>query len=160
MTVLKVAAAANKDDADVHELQLKKEMEELAIVCAKQRLDKRIVFEREKEEIKKRQMEAKASALEASKQAKVDLKLKEAKEKAEAFNKKCESAYFHTNSVSLLSIFGYFLHVIYSVMPNMLKRRLFFCRFVRIMLRVVNMDHLDHPSIMVHPSHLFCQPQC
>ena len=39
------------------------------------------MFEREKADIKKRQLEAKASASEASKIAKVDLKLKEANAK-------------------------------------------------------------------------------
>ena len=93
---------------------------------AKQRLDERIVFERGKEEIKKRQMETKSSAMEVLKQAKVNLKLKEAKEKAEAFNKKRESAYFHSNTVSVLPFFCYFLHVICLLLPNMQKSRLFF----------------------------------
>jgi hypothetical protein len=61
------------------------------------------VFEREKADIKKRQLEAKASASEASKIAKVDLKLKEANARAELFNKRKDTAYYHLNAVCLLS---------------------------------------------------------
>ena len=61
------------------------------------------MFEREKADIKKRQLEAKASASEASKIAKVDLKLKEAKNRADIFEKRRETAYYHSNAVSLLS---------------------------------------------------------
>ena len=63
------------------------------------------MFEREKAEIKKRQLEAKASASEASKKAKVNLKLKEANARAELFNKRKNTAYYHLNAVCLLSFF-------------------------------------------------------
>ena len=53
MAVLRVTAALNRDDNNVRKLQLKKEMEELTITRAKQRLDEKIVFEREKADIKK-----------------------------------------------------------------------------------------------------------
>ena len=105
MTILKVTAASNKDDNTLRRLELKKEMEELAITRAKQRLEEKILFEREKAEIKKRQFEAKASASEASKKAKVDLKLKEANAKSELFEKRKNTAYYHSNAVRLLSYF-------------------------------------------------------
>ena len=53
MAILRVTAESNRDDNNVRKLELKKEMEELAITRAKQRLEEKIVFEREKEEIKK-----------------------------------------------------------------------------------------------------------
>ena len=81
MALLKVTAASNREDANVRKLELNKEMEELAITRAKQRIEEKIVFEREKADIKKRQLEAKASASEASKIAKVYLNLKEANAK-------------------------------------------------------------------------------
>ena len=105
MSILKITAASNREDANVRKLELKKEMEELAITRAKQRLEEKILFEREKAEIKKRQFEAKASASEASKKAKVDLKLKEANAKSELFEKRRETAYYHSNAVRLLWYF-------------------------------------------------------
>ena len=105
MALLRVTAASNRDDNNVRKLQLKKEMEELAITRAKQRLKEKIVFEREKEDIKKRQLEAKASASEASKKAKVYLKLKEANARAELFEKRKNTAYYHSIAVCLLSYF-------------------------------------------------------
>ena len=93
MVVLRVTAASNRDDYNVRKLQLKKEMEELEITRAKQRLEEKIVFERKKTEIKKRQLEAKASASEVSKKAKIDLKLKEANARAELFEKRKNTAY-------------------------------------------------------------------
>ena len=63
------------------------------------------MFEREKPDIKKRQLSAKASASVASKIAKVDLKLKEANARAELFNKRKNTAYYHSNAVCLLSFF-------------------------------------------------------
>ena len=61
------------------------------------------MFEREKADIKKRQLSAKASASVASKIAKVDLKLKEANARADLFNKRKDTAYYHSNVVCLLS---------------------------------------------------------
>ena len=66
MAVLRVNAASKKVDADVRKLKIKKEIDELAIVHAKQRLDEKIALEREKEDIKKRQLESKTLVLKAS----------------------------------------------------------------------------------------------
>ena len=55
-----------------------------------------------------RQIEAKASDSEASKRAKVDLNLKEAKNRAELFDKRRKTAYYHSKEVSL---FLYFVNI-------------------------------------------------